>query len=103
MIVHISMAKYKDSAEGRSKAENIAIGKQMTEGLLEKVPSLKSIRVGVNMLDGPTDYDVVSTSEYDNMDAVMVTVRHPAHDDLIAFLKTATEASHAVTYEVAGR
>ena len=99
MIVHISMAKYKDFAEGCSKQENIAKGKAMTEGLLQQVPTLKNIQVGVNILNGPTDYDVVSYSEYESMDAVMQTVKHPAHDALIAFLKKVTEGSHAVTFE----
>ncbi len=102
MIVHISMAKYKDEALGRTKAENIKIGKAMTEGLKAKVPTLSKIEVGVNMLNGPTDFDVVSYSEYENMDAVLATVHHPAHDELIAFLKQVTEASHAVTFERAG-
>jgi hypothetical protein len=100
MIKHFSMAKYKPFAEGRSKEENIQLGKAMTEGLKEHIPNLKHIEVGVNILNGPTDFDVVSYSEYDSMDDVMATVKHPAHDDLIAFLKKVTEMSHAVTFEV---
>ncbi len=103
MIVHISMAKYKDEALGRTKAENIKIGKAMTEGLKAKVPTLSKIEVGVNVLNGPTDYDVVSYSEYESMDAAVATLHHPAHDELMAFLKQVTEASHAVTFERAGQ
>jgi hypothetical protein len=99
MIVHISMAKYLDQADGRSKAENIERGKALTLGLKDHIDSIRTIEVGVNVLNGPTDYDVVSTSTYADMDAVMATVRHPVHDALIAFLKTVTEVSHAVTYE----
>ncbi len=99
MIVHISMAKYKDFAEGCSKKENMQKGKALTEGLIQKVPTLKKIEVGINMLNGPNDYDVVSYSEYENMDAVMQTTKHPAHDELIAFLKKVTEGSHSVTFE----
>ena len=100
MIKHISMAKYKESAEGRSKEENIKIAKAMTLGLKDHIPNIKFIEVGVNFLNGPTDFDVVSYSEYNNMDDVMATVKHPVHDELIAFLKKVTEISHAVTFEV---
>jgi Stress responsive A/B Barrel Domain len=57
--------------------------------------------VGINILHGPNDFDVVSYSEYDDMDAIKATVAHPVHDELIAFLKEVTEVSHAVTYEAA--
>ena len=99
MIVHISMAKYKESAEGRTKEENIRLGKQMTENLKTCIPSLHKIEVGTNILGGPTDYDVVSYSEYLSMEDVVATQKNPAHDELIAFLKKVTEGSHAVTFE----
>jgi spore coat polysaccharide biosynthesis protein SpsF (cytidylyltransferase family) len=100
VIKHISMAKYKQSADGNSKEENIKKAKSMTEALKKHIPQIKKIEVGVNILNNPTDFDVVSCSEYDNMDDVRKTVAHPAHDELIAFLKKVTEVSHAVTYEV---
>jgi hypothetical protein len=100
MIKHISMAKYKDFAEGCTKEENIKKAKAMTEGLKAKIPNIKRIEVGVDFLHNPTDFDVVSYSEYDSMDDVMATVKHPVHDELIAFLKKVTEVSHAVTYQV---
>jgi hypothetical protein len=99
MIVHISMAKYLESADGCSKEENMRRGKAMTEALKAKIPSLRHVEVGLNILHGDADYDVVSYSEYDDMAAVKQTVTHPAHDELIAFLKKVTESSHAVTYE----
>lgn len=101
MIKHISMAKYKEFAEGCSKEENIKKAKAMTEALQQKIPQIKKIEVGANILNGPNDFDVVSCSEYDNMEDVKKTVAHPAHDELLAFLKKTTEISHAVTFEVA--
>jgi hypothetical protein len=100
MIKHISMAKYKEFAEGCSKEENIQKGKAMTEALKDKIPQIKRIEVGIDILHGPTDFDVVSYSEYDSMEDARKTVAHPAHDELVAFLKKVTEVSHAVTYEV---
>jgi len=101
MIKHYSMAKYKDFAEGASKQENMSKGKAMTEGLKKKIPNLKHIEVGINMLNGAHDYDVISYSEYETMADVKATVSHPAHDELLAYLKNVVEETHAVTYEVA--
>ena len=100
MIKHISMARYKERAGGRTKEENMRQGKAMTEDLKTKIPQIKTIEVGINMLDGEHDFDVVSYSEYEDMDAVLKTVAHPAHDALLDFLRQVTEISHAVTYEV---
>jgi Stress responsive A/B Barrel Domain len=100
VIVHMSMASYKDSGGGRSKQENIARAREMTLALKDQIPALQRIEVGVNLLHGPNDCDVVSYSEYRDMDAVKATVSHPAHDALIAFLHDVVEATHTVTYEV---
>jgi hypothetical protein len=100
MVVHISMAKYRDFAAGQTKEQNLRRAKSMTESLPRRVPTINRIEVGVNVLHGPADYDAVSYSEYDSMDAVKATVTHPAHDELIEFLKQVTESTHAVTYEV---
>ncbi len=99
MIVHISMAKYKDNAGGCTKEQNMQRGKELTLGLKNQIPSIQKIEVGVNMLHGPNDYDVVSYSEYADMQAIKATLASPAHDELLAFLKEVTEISHAVTYE----
>jgi Stress responsive A/B Barrel Domain len=100
MIVHISMARYKESAGGRSKQENIERGRHLTETLPQHIPTIKRIEVGLNIFHGPNDCDVVSYSEYENMEAVKATTSHPAHDELVAFLKEVTEVSYTVTYEV---
>lgn len=100
MIKHISMAKYKEFAEGCSKEENMRKGKLMLEALKDKIPQIKKIEVGIDIFHGPTDFDVVSYSEYENMDDARKTVAHPAHHELLAFLKKVTEVSHAVTYEI---
>ncbi len=101
MIIHISMAKYKESAQGRTKQENMLLGKQKTEAMAAQTPSIKRIMVGINMLAVPNAYDVVSYSEYEDMKAVEATETNPAHDELIAFLHEVVEISHAVTFELA--
>jgi hypothetical protein len=98
MIVHISMGKYKESAGGRTKAENIALAKEMTEALVDKIPGIIKAEVGLSILGGK-EYDAVAYSEYEDMDAVKATLAHPAHDELVAHLQKVVESSHSVTYE----
>jgi 2-iminoacetate synthase ThiH len=101
MIVHISMGKYKDFADGHTKEENIQRVKELTEALADKVPYVNKVEVGVNLLHhGPNDLDAVAYSEYDDLEAAQKTVAHPAHDELVALLKQVVEVSYSVTYEV---
>ena len=100
MIKHISMARYKEYAGGCSKDENMRKSRTMLEALQNKVPQIRKLEVGINILNGETDFDMVSYSEYEDMEAVRKTLEHPAHDELLAFLAEVTEVSHAVTFEV---
>jgi hypothetical protein len=100
VIVHVSMARYKSEADGRSKQANMEMAKRMTEALKEEIPSIKRIEVGINLLPDRGGFDTCSYSEYDDMDAARATIVHPAHDRLSEFLTEVIEVRNSVTYEV---
>jgi hypothetical protein len=93
------MVKFKDFADGRSKEENVRMAKQLSEALPAKISEIHNLEVGINITEGPNAFDLVSSSEYRDMDAVRRTVTHPEHDKFAAFLKKVTEASYSVNYE----
>lgn len=101
MIIHITMAKYKNFAAGRTKEENMERAKQLTERLVERIPTIQKIEVGLNILHFPSDFDVVARSEYTNLDNYHATITHPAHDELVSFLHEVIDTNHMVTYETA--
>lgn len=100
MIKHISMARFKDSAEGCSKEENIEKVKAKLLALKEKVPNIHSVEFGIDILHRENDFDVISYSDYESMDDVKATVTHPAHDEFVALLSKVTIVSYSVTYTV---
>ena len=77
MIKHIVFFNFKDEAEGRTKAENMAIGKQMLENLPGRVPTLKSMSVGTNVVPGASAWDFALVAEFDDVESLQQYVVHP--------------------------
>lgn len=95
MFTHIVFFKLKDKSKGNiEKAREILL---RTEG---RVPTLKTIKVGIDVVHSPRSYDLALVSTFDSrqdMDAYQV---HPVHtDEVLAELKPMLESSAAVDFE----
>lgn len=100
MIKHIVFFRLKEEAEGKSKMENAQIIKDGLLGLLGKVPSLRSEKVGINIPNAPrTDFDICLECEFDNWDDLHAYVVHPEHQKVAGFIALCREARAAVDYE----
>ncbi|WOE69554.1 Dabb family protein [Hydrogenimonas thermophila] len=95
MVVHIVMFRFKDE----NKADNIEKVKLMLEALPQKIESLKSMEVGVNFLHSERSMDLVLTSTFDDKDGLEAYRVHPAHQEVVSFIKEVTIESRVVDYE----
>jgi hypothetical protein len=95
MVVHIVMFRFKDE----NKAENIEKVKSMLLALPEKIESLKSMEVGVDFLHSERSMDLVLTSTFDDKDGLEAYRVHPAHQEVVSFIKEVTVESRVVDYE----
>jgi hypothetical protein len=100
MIKHIVMWKLKDSAEGRSKAENARIIKTLLEALPEKIEQIKTIEVGININPSDMAYDAVLVSEFASLDDLNTYQNHPEHKKVQGFVKAVREARVVADYEL---
>ena len=67
-------------AEGKTKLENAQIIKQGLLSLLDKVPVLRSEKVGINIPNAAkTDYDICLECEFDTWADVDTYQNHPEH------------------------
>ena len=57
-----------EEAEGATKAENARKIKQMLEALPDKISQLKSLEVGINILDSDAAYDAVLITKFDSVE-----------------------------------
>ncbi|MBU1667870.1 Dabb family protein [bacterium] len=94
MVKHIVMFDFKDE----NKSENLMKVKEMLEALMDSVPTLKSMEVGLNFSDEERAMDLSIVTEFDSKEALDLYANHPEHLNVVAFIKTVVNASKVVDY-----
>ena len=82
MIVHIVMIKFKD--EYKQKAHDIKVS---LEDLVNKIQELKSMEVGINIIDSERGMDLVLTAIFDDIEGLETYRVHPAHQNILKDIK----------------
>ncbi len=100
MIKHIVLWSLKESAQGRSKAENAWLMKEKLEALMGVVPGLLHAEVGVDFLHGDQSFDVALYAEFDSRDSLRGYQEHPAHLAVVSFIREVREGRCVVDYEL---
>jgi len=96
MVKHIVMFNFKDE----NKKENLEKTKIMLERLVESVPTLKSMEVGINFSLEERAMDLSLYSEFDDKEGLEAYVIHPEHLKVVAFIKSVASASKVSDYIV---
>ena len=65
-------------------------GAEMLRAMEGKIPSLRSIEVGLNDLKGDDDFHLVLITRFDSPEGLQDYKVHPVHKEIIAFFKDAT-------------
>ena len=95
MIVHIVMFAFKEE----NKRENLKRAKEMLEALVETIPSLLSMEVGLDFMQSERSFDLVLTSTFENKEGLSSYATDPAHLEVVGFIKEVTEGAKVVDYE----
>jgi hypothetical protein len=96
MIVHIVMIEFKESEE---KSARIEKAKELIDGLLGKVPTLRSMETGINFSPEERAMDLVLTATFDDRRGLEEYAVHPEHLEVIGYLKTVAASTKVVDYE----
>ncbi len=98
MLKHVVMWQFKDSAEGRTKAENCAYIKGLLEALPAKVSVIRKLEVGINEFPGSMAYDMVLMTEFDSKDDLDIYAAHPDHVKVSEYVSKVRVARSVVDY-----
>jgi len=101
MIKHIVMWRLKASAEGANREQNAKILKTELEALKKKIPLIRHIEVGINMLSSEAAYDVALYSEFANEKDLDSYQKHPEHLKIAEFAAKVRETRAVVDYKTA--
>jgi hypothetical protein len=94
MITHIVLFKLADPSP-----ENVQKTKEVLENMEGKIPQLKYIEVGVDVLRTERSFDLSLITKFDSLEDLNAYQVHPVHKEVIAFINTVKDKTIAVDYE----
>jgi hypothetical protein len=101
MVVHIVFWRlHEHAANGRSKQENALELKRRFEALVGVVPGLARCEVGIDISRTDDSADLALYSEFDSKAALEAYQPHPAHKEIVGFLKDVRTERRVVDYEM---
>ena len=83
MFKHIVMWRFKPEIMQDDKLEM----KRQLEALLDMVPSLQAIEVGLNVAEGDAAYDVVLTTVFEDEEGFQAYATDPLHLEVVDFVR----------------
>ncbi len=79
MIRHVVMWKFKDTAEGRSRTENMELVRDSLYALVPLIPEIKRMEIGFDVSRTDASADIMLLTEFDTLDALKKYAVHPEH------------------------
>ena len=98
MVGHIVMWKLKETAEGRSAAENAKIMKEMLGALPGLIPVLRTLVVSTDVFASIPETEVVLYTVFDTPEDLDAYQIHPEHQKCVAFVKAVAAERRVVDY-----
>ena len=98
IIKHIVMFKLKDKSEGRDKAANVQLLKEMLEALPARIKEILFFEVGINFLQASVAFDLVLVSQFESIEALHSYQKHPEHLKVFDFVAKTCESRIVVDY-----
>lgn len=94
MITDVVVFKMEDRSEA---SINRAVEK--IRGLAGKVPSLRSLEVGQDVIRSARSYDLALIARFDDLAGLQAYQVHPDHVVVLDYMRAVTEGSTAVDFE----
>ena len=99
MLTHVVWWTLKPEAQGRNAAQNAALLKERLDALRGRIPSLKDLSVGVEVLGSSTEQaGLVLVSRHDDAEGLAAYVSHPEHQAVGAILKELVATRKAIDF-----
>ncbi len=94
------MWRLKPAAEGASRESQAHELQARLEALPVAIPDIQRLEVGINVSASARAADVVLVAEFGSPEELAAYSAHPAHQEVVAFIRGIAEESRVVDYEV---
>jgi hypothetical protein len=94
MITHVVLFKLKNSSQSSiEKARDVLLG------MRGKIPLLRILEVGMDVLHSERSFDIALITKFDSMEDLKAYQVHPIHLEVAKYINSVKETSVAVDYE----
>ena len=100
MIRHVVMWKFKDEAEGKSKAENMEWVREHLYALLPIIPEIKRMEIGFDVSQTEMSMDLMLLTEFDSLDTLHYYAKHPEHVKVSTYVRKVIETRVVLDCEI---
>jgi hypothetical protein len=94
MLTHVVFFKLADRTP-----ENIQKLRDVLHSMTGKIPQIKHMEVGVNVVPSERAYDVALFQRFDSLRDLQEYQAHPNHQDVLKYILTVTASRVSVDYE----
>ena len=88
MLTHVVFFKLKDRSP-----EAIEVTKAVLTNMEGKIPVLRHIEVGTDILHLERSYDIALITKFDSLEDLNVCATHPVHKEVLAHMKTVLDGT----------
>ena len=94
MLTHIVMFRMNDR-----NREYIEKARDLLLGMNGRIPQLRYLEVGTDILHTERSYDIVLITKFDSLEDMQAYQVHPVHLEVAEYIGTVRESAAAVDYE----
>ena len=87
MIEHVVMWKFADTAEGKTREENMAIVRERLFALPAIIPEIKFMQIGRDVSRTEMSYDMMLVTRFESLEALHTYKVHPDHVAVSQYVK----------------
>ena len=101
MVRHVVMFKFLPEADGRTKAENVAMTAERLRALPALIPEILHSEVHIGAAGAAdANCDLLLVSDFESLDTLATYLVHPDHKAIGAFMRPLRESRAAVDFEL---
>ena len=94
MITHVVLFRFKDRSP-----QSIEKARAVLAGLAGKIPQLRHLEVGVDILHLDRSYDLALVTRFDSLMDLEAYQVHPLHQEVVKYISSVRESAVSVDYE----
>lgn len=96
MIRHVAVFRFIPEFTQEQREHWMSLLRQLPQ----RIPELRSMSVGTDVLGGPSSHELAIVADFDDLDGLAAYTRHPAHEEVLAISASVKASLVTVDFEI---